>query len=581
MKLMPGLSGRGERAYADATTIEPSEAKIRSLLRWALLLFGPIALLLLYYRIMFPGLTTPDALDYAQLGRNLSAGRGFTTYVLRPLALTHGQNPLQQPDVTHGPLFPFLLALVFGASKATDSVVAGVSGFFYLLTIPVLYQLGRRMFAPNVGMLAALVFTINGLHLEYAASGLPITLCIFLVTSLFLSLFLLAERMPARDASDTPLPRLPLVLTAGLTGFLYLTDPLFFWLIPVVFGAALWLNPGRRGRAALVFLVALGIVVLPWMTRNFLVTGNPVFGLRGAELWMNTRAYPGSLAYRLLPGDLTFNPSLLHSVVGKILYNANLIIRTFPQVSGSWILAFFLPSLLFRFTAPAANHVRRLTLYCFLGLFVEMLLFSVQMPLFVSMIPAMLVFSVAYLLYLIQQAQLPRPSVAVIVALIAFTIVFPLVSDLTIIDKPVGIKTAGAARTYGRNVSPETVCLSDQPWIPAWYGDRPAVWLPALDDKVTDIRERLDHVQRLFLTEQTRSYSRDWQYVYETFQRWNDLCLEARENQTTPPPTISITGNERMLLKELVGFTSVDPAQNASTVAVVAALPETNGEKRP
>ena len=35
--------------------------------------------------MMFPGLINGDALDFAQLGRNMSAGRGFVTFILRPL----------------------------------------------------------------------------------------------------------------------------------------------------------------------------------------------------------------------------------------------------------------------------------------------------------------------------------------------------------------------------------------------------------------------------------------------------------------------------------------------------------------
>ena len=165
---------------------EPSEAKFRTLVLTVLMLVGPPLLLFVYFKTMFPGLTNPDALDYAQLGRNLSAGRGFVTSILRPLALTHGSNPLAQPDVTHGPLYPFLLALAFGMLGAKDTTVAIVSGVFYLLTIPVLYRLGVRVFSRAVGLLAALIFTFNALMLEYAASGLPITLYVFLMTCLLL-----------------------------------------------------------------------------------------------------------------------------------------------------------------------------------------------------------------------------------------------------------------------------------------------------------------------------------------------------------------------------------------------------------
>src|SRR5215210_4595847 len=110
MKTFRLLSRRRVRSTGEGFE-EPSEAKFRF---WALVvccLLGPPLLFLLYYSVMFPGLTNPDALDFAQIGRNLSDGRGFSTLILRPLALSQGSDALHQSDVTHGPLFPFIMAL--------------------------------------------------------------------------------------------------------------------------------------------------------------------------------------------------------------------------------------------------------------------------------------------------------------------------------------------------------------------------------------------------------------------------------------------------------------------------------------
>jgi hypothetical protein len=59
----------------------------------------PIGLLFAYLQFRFAGLLNPDALDYAQLGSDLASGRGFSTFILCPLALTHGGDPLHQPAV--------------------------------------------------------------------------------------------------------------------------------------------------------------------------------------------------------------------------------------------------------------------------------------------------------------------------------------------------------------------------------------------------------------------------------------------------------------------------------------------------
>ena len=46
------------------------------------------------------------------------------------LGVRNVEGAIRQPDVTHGPLYPFVLALAMGALGAKDSVVAGVSGVF-------------------------------------------------------------------------------------------------------------------------------------------------------------------------------------------------------------------------------------------------------------------------------------------------------------------------------------------------------------------------------------------------------------------------------------------------------------------
>ena len=76
-------------------TPEPSEARIRHWVLLASMIAGPLVLLFFYYRLMFGGLIHSEAMDFAQIGRNLASGRGFVTYVLRPLALTHGSDAIR------------------------------------------------------------------------------------------------------------------------------------------------------------------------------------------------------------------------------------------------------------------------------------------------------------------------------------------------------------------------------------------------------------------------------------------------------------------------------------------------------
>lgn len=256
-----------------------------------------------------------------------------------------------------------------------------------------------------------------------------------------------------------------------------------------------------------------------------------------------------------------------------MLLGAGQVIQAFPQVTASWVLAFLLPSLLFRFADPAANSLRRIMMWCFLALFVGTLLFSIQMPLFVALIPTMLVFSVAYLLHLIEQASLGRGSTLGVAALLAVAVVFPLVSDMALADRPQTLKEASAARALGGMTQKGEVSFSDQPWIVAWYADRPSLWIPTEDTQVARSRQRFPSARWLFLTDQAANFSPEWQYVYGSFQQRGAAYLQAAEGGKPPPGKLVISGKGPTLFAALDGFVSVDPVKDGAPSAVIAAVP--------
>ena len=570
----------GALARRDETTgAEPFEAVLRAVLVGLALVVGPIALFAAYRHAVFAGLSTPDALDFAQLGRNLSEGRGFVTYVLRPLALTHGSSAMRQPELMHGPGFPFCLALLFGGMGANDLAAANTSGLFYLLTIPLVYQLGRRLFTPVVGSYAALLFTVNAVTLQHAVSGRPITLAMFLMTALLLTLHTLAKR--ARDASaSAAAPRDALIFLALLTACLYLTDPVFFWLFPVMFGLVYWLHPATRRRSLAVFGLALAGFCLPWLLRNALLGANPVFGLRAMDLWAHTAVYPDSTAYRTFPKDLSPGEFMLNAVARKMFLNASLSLDLFPQIALSWVLAFFLPSLLFRFRDEAVHAVRQTTLFCFAALFFGMIPLNLDVPLLACLAPPILIFAVAYLLHLVQQANLSRPAVSLVAAATAISAVVPVVRDMSLTEKTPASKAIPAAQALGRLSAPHDVCFSDSPGLAAWYGDRPAVWLPARDWDVEAIRKGFPNTRWLLLTEQARAYSPGWQSIYDGFARWNGAVVEAGTQRLAPPAPIAIAGQNRPLTIALNGFQSIAPPANSTAWVILAAVPADNGKER-
>src|SRR5258708_152413 len=76
-----------------------------------------------YYSVtQFNGLDSAEAMDQAQLGRNLAEGRGFSTWFIRPLAIWQmrdngiGDKKMDLtafPDTVNPPAYPMLLGLIF------------------------------------------------------------------------------------------------------------------------------------------------------------------------------------------------------------------------------------------------------------------------------------------------------------------------------------------------------------------------------------------------------------------------------------------------------------------------------------
>ena len=548
--------------------------------RWQLLLIlvvAPALLLAIYCKFVYTGLVNPFALDFAQLGRNISAGHGMTTYVLRPLALTHGTNLLRQPDVTHGPLFPFLLALAFGVKHPTDAVASGVSALFYLLTIPLLYALGLRVFNRKVGLLTAAAFACSGLSLQYAVSGLQISLYTFLVTALFLALYNLgAGKAGQMESLDAPLSTKLLVLIGVLTGLLYLADPLFIWVVPVILGSVLGICGPRRRAAALKFLAPCLLVKAPWMVRNLVVTGNPVFGLRGAELWMFTEHhYPGRMGYSLFAKDFSGDSSLFPAVFKKVLTNFNAVIHTMPQISDGWILAFLMPCLLYGYNSRSAVLLRRTTVFTALALLAGMVLFDVEMTLFTCLVPTMLIFAIAYLMHLTQQAKITPAATWMIAGLLGITVIYPAISQMFLEEKLHGIAEATAAKGMGKLAAPHEAVLTDYPEMVAWYADRPAIQVPVTDTRITDVRSLFPDTRWVLLTPLARAQSSQWQLLYDQCARWNIAYINALNARTEAPAPLRITTSSDPLFNALTGFTSVAPIPGSLSSSIIGTFTET------
>src|SRR3954464_13741399 len=83
----------------------------------------------------FKGLSQANAIDQAQIARELTRGNGFSTKLLRPAAIRQLEtgrkgefNIDRTPDTYHAPLNPVFLAIGFKTMEGVNAVIKSLAG---------------------------------------------------------------------------------------------------------------------------------------------------------------------------------------------------------------------------------------------------------------------------------------------------------------------------------------------------------------------------------------------------------------------------------------------------------------------
>ena len=251
---------------------------------WIVLLFFVLAILLYssIFILKFNGLRSSDQMDYAQMARHLSKGEGFITSLINPLSLAFNNSVENHPNFWRPPMFPLVLSVLFHLFGSRDSIPILLSGFFFIILIPLVYIFARDVFNRRVGLWAGAITLTSLIFLDYSMTGLVESMFIFLFT---LSLYLLYKK------ANT-------FYIGSLLGFCYLTRYNTLFLIP----GFLWFiyKTYPTWKKEIIKLLAIFVIVIsPWLIRNFNLTGNPLFSLQKYEFAMHTDIFREHTLYRV------------------------------------------------------------------------------------------------------------------------------------------------------------------------------------------------------------------------------------------------------------------------------------------
>jgi 4-amino-4-deoxy-L-arabinose transferase-like glycosyltransferase len=273
-------------AASSATLVEPAGRPIRlaALPRVAsveAVAVALVALLALVIRLAFdfraPPFVTNDSLSYLLPGYDLVHGSGFAPILKRP------------------PFYSLLVGGVIALFGEDLRALMLVQHLFGVGTVLLTYGIGRLVFGPVAGLLAALLTALSG----------PLIVTDHYLMSEALFGLLLAGGLFAY-LRGVRSGRLGWLAAAGvLLGLAALTRPIAQLILVLLIVALPLFLPRWRPtlRGALVLAVLFAVTVLPWMIRNQVVQGTfAIAGGSGEGLAVRTIRYEQKFDFREPPG---------------------------------------------------------------------------------------------------------------------------------------------------------------------------------------------------------------------------------------------------------------------------------------
>lgn len=449
----------------------PLAGRPLALLVLAVLILGA-SMWYLRYEAGFRELRFADANDYAQMGRQLHRGEGFTSiqtfpYVLAWLEARDLPTEPPWPNVTRFPLITILNAFSFGVVGPNDLGAVLAGGLLLAVTGAAAFALGNRLFGPLAGLVAAALIITSPTQLRFALSGL---------TEIGAAFFLVASALCLIVACESERRPIAAALTLGVvTGLAYLQRGNLIVLVPIVV-LLHWVGSRRRSLEATGALLAgLAASAGPWMLRNSIHFGGPLVSLTGER----------ALLFHLVPGD-PFYAFTQYDKWSVVTENARGIFDSlasgwhlthYDQLFGrefAWLGPLFLVSVL-AIRSRRVAVVWLFALISFIGCAILLLATYNHARYYHPFAPLLLTLVVGLAVGVVR--RLPRwahyslPVLAVTVVAIAAPPAFDNVGrrlpkaprDKPVLDQIVKL------------VPPDAIVASNASWKLAWYCDRPSV----------------------------------------------------------------------------------------------------------
>lgn len=465
-------------------------------LRWMAIVAVVGVLAVVWTVFEFNGFSEPEAMDQAQIGRQIASGRGFTTLYARPLALhlelaRTGRIDRPLPETSQAPLGPVINAAALrlggmdfafppGATVSpAERAISLCAVAFFAGALVLAYLLGRRLFDAQLALLGVGLLTITDLLWRFAFSGLPQMAMLFFFNGALLAL---VAAMDAGAENRRGRSVILALLAALLLGAVTLGNGLGLWIFAGfwVYATAV-LRP--RWLVALAAPAIYALPLLPWAWHNWHAVRNP-FGLAFYALYRKPGADPLALVSDFEP-LLRFDwKNLLVNTAEQTMDQAA---NLFSYLGGSIAAAgFFLAAMLHVFRRWQPAQMRWAVLLMWLGAAAGMSVFGVGRAvsvnqLHVLFLPVMTFYGLAFLLVLWSRLGFNLPLArGLFLAALYLAAAIPFLGTLIALSPRVNWPPyiPPLIVRFSQWIEPGEAMASDIPWATAWYAERVSLLLP-------------------------------------------------------------------------------------------------------
>lgn len=536
--------------------------------------------------VLFKGLNSPQAMDQAQIAREIARGSGLTTKLIRPAAYHQAQKEQKEQngttvsfqgfqDTYHSPLNPLLNAAVLklvGVDHANwqmtpnelvfplDRVIAIVSTLFFLMAIGVNYLLISRIFDAKIAGVCAILMLFCETFWNYSLSGLPQMLMLLLFSC---GIYFVYRAVEA--ATEGRIAMTPAVIAGVFFTLLALTHWMTVWIaLGYIIFAAVAFRP--RGIVGISILALVLIAAIGPMIRNYGITGSP-FGT--AFLTLYNGLGNGSEANVMRTADLEATPLMLDGLISKILRTILLqATDIIPLLGGIIVAPLFFIALLHPFKRASIANFRWAILLMWVTTAFGLAIFGISRDtldpnqLHLLFAPIMTAYGLAFISILWSRLDfvtatpiLRNAHHVVIIGICALPLILSLPQKVRMgmqvrdhgglphwppyCASPLNNKDAGLkAMTTAKEI-----IFSDQPWAVAWYADRISIWLPPTRggfEKLESIAAGLETPVAGIVVSPSSHGSGPISEVAANYKDFTSLVLDGRVQQAIAPQKFEI-----------------------------------------